>query len=347
MSEIILYSVVFVGAYLGVRYFRLWSLRKKLLDIPNERSSHTTPTPRGGGLIIVLASLVGFVGYSLATGRNFSGVYVLGALAIAIVSWFDDLVTISFVWRFLIHSAAAILVISTLGYFGQIYLPFAGSFNFGIWGSIFTFVWIVWLTNAFNFMDGIDGLAGIQAVIAGIGWMFWGEMSGSDETYLLAGVLCFSSLGFLIQNWQPAKIFMGDVGSAFLGFSFAVLPLIAKNGQAADDSISPVLPLFAVALIWLFLFDTVLTFLKRAFKGEKVWRAHRWHIYQKLVILGQTHRFVSILYGAISAVPIFFLIFAPRQKQILTSGLVCIMILQSFGVSGVLYFTKKMSGQNK
>ena len=340
MPEIILYPLVFVSTFLGVRYFRLWSLRKKLLDIPNERSSHVTPTPRGGGLIIVSVSLLAYVIYSKITGRVFSGSYVLGALAIALVSWLDDLLTISFVWRFLIHSLSAILVISTLGYFREIYIPSAGGFDFEISGPILTFIWIVWLTNAFNFMDGIDGLAGIQAVVAGIGWTVTGKIYGFEEVSLLSGALCFSSLAFLFQNWQPAKIFMGDVGSAFLGFSFAVLPLIAKNERTAGDSVWRILPVIAVSLVWLFLFDTVLTFFQRVFKREKVWQAHRAHIYQKLVITGYSHRFVSILYGAASVLPIFFLICASEQKEILVIGLVFVMICQSLCILSVLYFTK-------
>ncbi len=117
MPEIILYSFVFVGTYLGVRYFRFWSLKKNLLDVPNDRSSHTAPTPRGGGLIIVLASLSAYILYNKITGRDFSGSYVFGAFIIALVSWLDDLFTISFIWRFLIQSLSAILIITAFGAF--------------------------------------------------------------------------------------------------------------------------------------------------------------------------------------------------------------------------------------
>ncbi len=240
MPEVILYSFVFVVTYLGVRYFRFWSLKKNLLDVPNERSSHTMPTPRGGGLIIVLTSLFAYVFYNKITGRDFSGSFVLGAFIIALVSWLDDLFSISFVWRFLVHSIAAILFISATGYFTEIYIPFGGIFDLRFFGSILTFVWIVWLTNAFNFMDGIDGLAGMQAVTAGIGWLIIGKISGFDGASVLGGVLAISSLGFLLQNWQPARIFMGDVGSAFLGFSFAVLPLLAKSEFAEHNFTPPI-----------------------------------------------------------------------------------------------------------
>jgi UDP-N-acetylmuramyl pentapeptide phosphotransferase/UDP-N-acetylglucosamine-1-phosphate transferase len=321
--------------------FRAWSLKNNILDVPNERSSHTKPTPRGGGLVIVLASLFAYVVYSKITGRNFSGSYLLGASIIALVSWLDDLFTISFVWRFLVQSFAAILIISALGQFREIYIPFGGSFDFRIFGSIITFLWIVWLTNAFNFMDGIDGLAGIQAVTAGLGWMIIGKVSGFEGAAVLGGVLAFSSLGFLLQNWYPAKVFMGDVGSAFLGFSFAVLPLIAEHDQTETNWILPFLPLISVSLVWLFLFDTVLTFFRRLVKGEKVWQAHREHIYQKLVISGFSHRFVCVLYGATSVLTTTFLIYAIRKKENSMTGLIFCLLIQSIVILSVLYFSKE------
>jgi len=341
LPEVILYLLVFVSTYLGVLVFRVWSLKNNILDVPNERSSHVTPTPRGGGLVIVLTSLFAYVVYSKITGRHFSGSYLLGASIIALVSWLDDLFTISFVWRFLIQSLSAILVITALGHFREIYIPFDGNFDLNIFGPILTFIWIVWLTNAFNFMDGIDGLAGMQAVTAGIGWLVVGKVSNLDGASVIGGVLAFSSLGFLLQNWYPAKVFMGDVGSAFLGFSFAVLSLIAEHDGAGADSISPFLPLISISLVWLFLFDTVLTFFRRLLKGEKVWQAHREHIYQKLVISGYTHRFVSVLYGVTSVLTMAFLIYALEKKENSMVGLIFFLFLQSVGILGVLYFSKE------
>ena len=178
---ILIYFIIylFVGSltYAGVVFLELWSSRRKMFDIPNERSSHTVPTPRGGGLIIVVVCLGTYTLETLFGDRkgNFHWSYVLGAILIALISWLDDLYTISFVWRFLIHTAGALLVISTLGYFDAVDLPLFGNFNLGIAGIPLTFFWIVWLTNAYNFMDGIDGIAGIQAVTAGVGWLLIGQ----------------------------------------------------------------------------------------------------------------------------------------------------------------------------
>lgn len=306
MAEIIVFTIVFLISYIGVEIFRRWSLRREFFDIPNERSSHTAPTPRGGGLIIVLVSLVFYTIYTNFFSDNFSWGYLTGAVLIAVVSWLDDIFDISFVWRFLVHSAAAILVIFSTGFFKEIYLPFFYQTGFGNFGLILTFLWIVWLTNAYNFMDGIDGIAGMQAVTAGIGWLIIGNILGFETVGFYGGVLAFSSFGFLIHNWQPAKIFLGDVGSAFLGYTFAVLPLLAKN--KAVDNFS-YLPIIAVGLVFLFVADTVLTFFRRILKKEKIWQAHRSHIYQQLVINGYSHRSVTLIYSFISFIIIGAIIF--------------------------------------
>ena len=300
MVKVFLFPTIFLLAYYGVEWFRRWSLRRKLFDVPNQRSSHTTPTPLGGGLVIVLISLTAYTLYALLIAGNFAWAYVLGAVLIAAVSWLDDLYTVSVVWRFLVHAFAAFLLINYVGYFDESYIPFFPATRIGeIAGLTITFLWIVWLTNAYNFMDGIDGIAGMQAVTAGLGWLLVGSLLGADSIGFYGGVLATSSLGFLVQNWQPARIFMGDVGSAFLGFSFAVLPLLAGREIAASGN-RRFLPFAAIALVWLFVFDTVYTFFRRAANGEKVWKAHRGHLYQKFVAAGFSHRLTAGLYGLIS-----------------------------------------------
>ncbi|HLM00792.1 MAG TPA: glycosyltransferase family 4 protein [Pyrinomonadaceae bacterium] len=304
MTQIIFIVSAFILTYSGVRIFRHWSLRRKILDVPNERSSHTVPTPRGGGLVIVLVCLLFYTVYGFFIARSFSFGYFAGAVLIAVVSWFDDLKSVPWALRFLIHAVGAALAIFALGYWEKIYLPIAGEINLGLIGTTVTFLWIVWLTNAYNFMDGIDGIAGTQGWTAGIGWLLTGLLFELETTALLGGVLAASCLGFLKHNWQPAKIFMGDVGSAFLGFTFAVIPLFAANeiqssgggGGARQYQFAPA----AILLVWLFVFDTLYTFFRRLLRGEKFWQAHRSHLYQRLVISGYSHEFVTILYGALS-----------------------------------------------
>ncbi|MDQ3799105.1 MAG: glycosyltransferase family 4 protein [Acidobacteriota bacterium] len=301
-TQIVFIISAFLLTYLGVRAFRRWTLRREILDVPNERSSHSVPTPRGGGLVIVLVCLVFYSIYAGLFARNFSAGYFAGAVLIAVVSWFDDLKSVSSALRFLVHAIGAALAISSLGFWREIYLPFAGETNFGSLGIIITFFWIIWLTNAYNFMDGIDGIAGTQGLTAGIGWLLIGVFFNLEITGLLGGVLAFSNLGFLIHNWQPARIFMGDVGSAFQGYTFAVLPLLAAAEMRVGQPSRTMLAAAAVFLVWLFVFDTLYTFFRRLLRGEKFWLAHRSHLYQRLVISGYRHAFVTLLYGILSVI---------------------------------------------
>ncbi|MCY7377327.1 MAG: glycosyltransferase family 4 protein [Pyrinomonadaceae bacterium] len=337
---IFIFFIVFCATYLGVVIFGRWVKRRRIFDVPNERSSHTTPTPHGGGLIIVVVCLAAYTFSTLFWTGDFRWSYLLGAFLIALISWLDDLYTISFIWRFLIHSSAAALVIFNLGYFDETYIPFFGNFNLGGGGLLITFFWIVWLTNAYNFMDGIDGIAGMQAVTAGIGWLIFGTIFGFPASGFYGGVIACASLGFLMRNWQPAKIFMGDVGSAFLGYSFAVLPLLAKNEGGANSENQRILFPLAVLLIWLFVFDTLWTFGRRVLNGEKVWEAHRGHLYQKFVIRGFSHQFVSGLYGAISILNVLLAILFLENRNRETMGLFFILG-QSGGLLIGLYFFRK------
>ena len=164
-------------SYLGVAGLKRWAERRRILDVPNERSSHTRPTPRGGGLAIVLIVLFGWsVVLSLYPGPWVRAglLYAIGAALIAAVSWVDDLHSLSNRLRFGVHMLGAVLAIWAFGYWSYITLPIVGSLYLGLVGLTLTFLWIVGLTNAYNFMDGIDGIAGGQAVVAGLGWAAWG-----------------------------------------------------------------------------------------------------------------------------------------------------------------------------
>ncbi len=343
MTEIFIQATVFLCTYFGVAIFRRWSLRRKLFDIPNERSSHTQPTPRGGGFVIVAVCLVFYIIYTLFFTHTFSWGYFVGAILIAVVSWLDDLYTISFVWRFLVHAVSAFLVIQTLGEFQEV-SGFSFYFENGrIFHLILLFFWIVWLTNAYNFMDGIDGIAGMQMVTAGIGWLITGKILNLPTAEFFGGVLAFSGLGFLIHNWQPAKIFMGDVGSAFLGYSFASLPILALT----DDSENFGKFLFAgIVLVWLFFFDTIFTFLHRVYKRERVWQAHRSHIYQQLVIKGFSHQTVTILYGTISVLNVILLVGLILEENF-SIYLYSFILLESIGLTIFLFCVKKAGIQGR
>lgn len=331
MTKTILYVLAFLLTCLGVEWFRRWSLRRKLLDMPNERSSHTVPTPRGGGLIVVLVCLSIFFGYGFFFQANVFWSYLAGASIVAFISWLDDLKTVSSLWRFLCHSLAAAGVVWHLGFFESVYVPFYGILSLGEAGPLITFFWIVWLINAYNFMDGIDGIAGAQAFTAGIGWLLLGSVLGAGQTAFYGGAIAFASLGFLWHNWPPAKIFMGDVGSAFLGYTFAVMPLLAAREASGQGDRWP---LIATLLVGLFVFDSILTLMRRLWRREKIWQAHREHIYQRLVLSGLSHKFVTVLYALFSISILVFLLFWIENRTfsadiifiIIVFMLICLLI---------------------
>lgn len=327
MSGFLLFTIVFTTAYVGVEIFRRWSVRRNLLDIPNERSSHQTPTPRGGGIVIVLTTLSAYLILGLIGSVEFNIWFFAASVLIALISWLDDLFSVSFVWRFLVHSIAALLVIVNVGYFQVLEIPFAGTINLGIFGMLSTYLWIVWLTNAYNFMDGIDGIAGIQAVAAGLGWYFAGNLLGMPDAAIFGLLIAASGFGFLLHNWQPARVFMGDVGSAFIGFCFAAVPFL-KNGVA--ENFGGLIPYLAILLVWLFVFDTIFTFLKRLLKKQKVWQAHREHLYQQIVIEGYSHKFVTILYGAAALLNSFIVVCMIYLGKISVGFILSMLLLESF-----------------
>ena len=291
--------ISFALTFLGVAALRRWAVRREIFDVPNERSSHTLPTPHGGGLAIVVVTLAGWLIHDNASMDYWPILpYVLGALLIAVISWLDDLRTVPTLLRLAVHGAAALLAIKSFGYWHTTSIPLLNQLYLGWLGLPLTFMWIVGLTNAYNFMDGIDGIAGAQAVVVGLGWSLLGWFGGQAHLMAIGMLLVGSSLGFLVHNWQPAKIFMGDVGSAFLGYTFAVLPLITAHVPHADSRLA----LIGALLLWSFIFDSVFTFLRRATRGENVLAAHRSHLYQRLVIAGCTHFFVTTLYAALALV---------------------------------------------
>lgn len=281
---------IFVGA------LRRFAERRAILDRPNERSSHSRPTPRGGGIAIVVLTLTGSIAMQLLRGGwtwTQMTAYAAASAVVSAVSWADDLRGVNAAVRFSVHAAAASAAVLVFGCWKTLHVPHLGVIALGGSGVVLTFIWITGLTNAYNFMDGIDGIAGLQAVVAGIAFA---AMAGDHHpfTAFVAILIAGSSLGFLCYNWQPASIFMGDVGSAFIGYSFATLAL---SGSSADVRLA-----FAFVLpLWPFVFDSAFTFVRRLLRRERVFSAHRSHLYQRLNQTGLSHAAVTALYGTIAA----------------------------------------------
>lgn len=291
--------IVFGTCLAGISFFIRWSRARNILAFPNERSLHSEPVPVGAGLVLVVVCVAAFSFYRYITGEVQIYSYIVGSVIVAAVSWWDDLRKLPVPVRFGIQSLAALLAISGLGHLQGFELPFLPAEYARYSGMAITYMWIVGLTNAYNFMDGIDGIAGLQGSVAGVAWGGLGLYLGSDTAAYLGFSITAASVAFLVYNWQPAKVFLGDVGSAFFGYSFAVLPLFAGvSGIAQNRAVT----FAAVAFVWPFVMDSSVTFFRRLLKGEMVWKPHKSHFYQRMVISGRSHAAVAALYGTAAAV---------------------------------------------
>jgi len=271
---------------------RRYTLHKGLLDRPNDRSSHTTPTPRGGGIAIVLLTIDGVAIFCQITPLTIT--YIATAAAIAVISAVDDVRHVRASVRLFVHAAAGTVLASVAGPLVTITLPYFGELRLGILAFPLTVSWLIAVTNAYNFMDGIDGIAGGEAVVAGTAWAVIGIRTGSPLLSSIGLITAGSSAGFLILNWHPAKIFMGDVGSVFLGFTFAALPFLPRCHDG-DRFVCGVL------ILWPFLFDTAYTLVARASRRENIFAAHRSHLYQRLARATGSHTEATMVYVALAA----------------------------------------------
>ena len=287
-------GVAFFAAFLFTWLLRRFALTRNLVDIPNSRSSHVLPTPRGGGVAIVLVVLGGLP--LLWWQGNIAGT-VWAAFAgaggmVALVGWFDDQGHIAASRRLLVHFTAAVWGLVYLG--GMPSLAFAGqTVSLGWLGHGLAVVYLVWLLNLYNFMDGIDGIACIEAItVCGSGVMlYW--LTGVSAGWEIPLLLVAAVLGFLCWNFPRAWIFMGDAGSGFVGLVLGLLSL-----QAGWHN--PELLWCWLILLGAFVTDATVTLLRRLFSGQRVSEAHRSHAYQHAAILHGSHIPVTLAFAAIN-----------------------------------------------
>jgi len=297
LIAIILALAMYVS-YWGVGRMCIWATNRGIMDIPSERSSHMVATPIGGGAIIVLVTIVGFsIAGLLMPHWVIPGIqyYLIASVVIALIGWLDDLYAVAATWRFGVQSVMALVIILAVGVYDNISIPGGDYISLGWLGYPLTFLWIVGLVNAYNFMDGIDGNAGGIGAVAGIVWAMIALYLNQPYLLILSLLISVSCVGFLGHNWQPASIFMGDSGSTFLGFTFAVLPLLMLK-VSGDMNIPVAATLVVAPWIW----DATYTFLRRLWRREPAFTAHRTYLYQRLATSGYTHRLGALLYIALS-----------------------------------------------
>jgi len=291
----LLLPVSLVFTFLLTWMLRIYALRRSLVDVPNSRSSHTTPTPRGGGLSVVitfLAALFYFCWYDVIPVRDVFALAGAGGI-VASLGFIDDHGHVPAAWRLLGHFVAAGWGVYWLGGFPPI-LFMGHELNLGLIGGGLACVYVVWLLNLYNFMDGINGIAGIEAVTACFGGALLMLVSGKAmELVLPILVLGASVLGFLLWNFPKAKIFMGDACSGFLGLMFGLVTVLFLREDAN-------LAWGWVVLLAVFLTDSTVTLVRRVLRGEKVYQAHRSHAYQHLAKRLGSHAPVSLGVGGVN-----------------------------------------------
>ncbi|MGY1950836.1 MraY family glycosyltransferase [Pseudomonas pergaminensis] len=275
---------------------RRYALSKSLIDVPNARSSHTVPTPRGGGVAIVLSFLLLLPVLSLFSLLPWTFAWeLLGAGAgIAVLGFLDDHGHIAARWRLLGHFSAAVWAVFWLG--GVPPLTILGVvFDMGWVGTVLSLFYLVWMLNLYNFMDGIDGLASIEAISVCLSASLIYVLMDFSMLAWAPLLLAFTVAGFLYWNFPPAKIFMGDAGSGFLGVTLGIFSL-----QAAWTS--PSLVWIWLILMGVFVVDATFTLVRRLVRGDKVYEAHRSHAYQYASRQFGRHLPVTLTVGLVNVV---------------------------------------------
>lgn len=268
----------------GLTYWLARSSGSWGLDYPNERSLHSIPVPRTGGLAIVVAIMLSAaLAFLFARAHTPTLWLMLGLAAVGIVSLYDDRFGLNVGFRLAAHVIAALCLVWAGLYIEEVIFP-GGSWNvpaaIGVGVSV---LFIVWMINLYNFMDGMDGLAAGMAVFGFGTFGLLGWFAHAPVFAALNWIVAAAAGGFLVWNFPPARIFMGDTGSSVLGYSAAVTMLWGEHAGIA--------PMWLGIIVFSpFIVDATVTLLRRALKGERVWEAHKTHFYQRLVQLGWGHR---------------------------------------------------------
>lgn len=267
---------------------RSYSLNGGLMDTPNQRSSHNAPTPRGGGLSIAISFSALLIFLYLTTDIPDEIFYALiaGGGLVGGIGFVDDHRGVPALYRFFAHILAASVVVYLTG--GLPPLQFgAHTIDLGWGGQVLSVVCLVWLTNLFNFMDGIDGIAAMETIFIACSAFIISNSEPAHYLMVLEMGLALACVGFLFWNWPPAKIFMGDVGSGFLGIILGGLAFVSAQ---ADD-----LPIWTwLILSSVFIVDATVTVVRRMVGGEKWYKAHRSHAYQRAARRFQSHKKVTV-----------------------------------------------------
>ncbi len=289
-----IYLILFLVSLILTFLIKNYAIKNALVDIPNDRSSHTVAIPHGGGIAIAITWFLGisYLFYIDDINKSLYFALMVGII-ISVISYFDELFELSAKLRLFVQASVAFFGLYFLGGFEKIDLVIFSIEN-QVLSSIFAILMIIWFINLYNFLDGIDGYAGSEAVFLGTaGFLLF---SGSHFLVLVVAIL-----GFLVWNWHKAKIFMGDVGSTLLGYNVAIFTIYYSNQESSNLWIW-------IILFGLFWFDATLTLYRRYKNREKLSLAHKKHAYQRLTQSGWAHDKV-VLFSILVNVILFCIVY--------------------------------------
>jgi Fuc2NAc and GlcNAc transferase len=305
MNAWYLLPIIFICSLFLTRMLRMYALSHSLIDIPNIRSSHSIPTPRGGGVAIVLSLLLFLPILSIEDYLSWE--HTLGLMGagggVAVIGFLDDHGHVAARWRLLGHFIAACWALFWVASLPPL-VVLGVDVNIGPFAYVIAALYLVWMLNLYNFMDGIDGLASIEAVTVCLSAVLLYFVSGFQQLIWGPLLLAFAVCGFLYWNFPPARIFMGDAGSGFLGIMLAIFSLQASNA----------LSIFFwcwLILLGVFIVDATFTLIRRLLRGDKVYEAHRSHAYQFASRRFGNHFSVTVAVGLINILwllPIAYLV---------------------------------------
>ena len=278
---------------------RKTAIKRNKFDIPNERSSHQNPTPRGGGVAVVAAFVFGLLALLIRgdiASESFYAIVLPGVL-VAAIGYLDDLGRVTAArLRLIGHFVAAVIAVYILD--GLPPMPvFAETLDIGLVGNIIAVLFLVWMLNLFNFMDGIDSITGVEALTSCLILTIFLINKSETELWQVPALLCAAVIGFLYFNWPPARIFLGDIGSGFIGFTIGTISLVIARSQ-------PLITWAVIILLGVFIVDATVTLIRRLIDKQRISTAHRSHAFQHLANNADRHLKVSL---SIAAVNIFWL----------------------------------------
>jgi len=302
------------------------------IDNPNGRSLHENPTPRTGGVAMLLSVIIASLVFLYNKNLDISLSIIFAGAMVAFVSLVDDFRHVKSIVRFVVHIASAVIIVRAGFVIEYINTPWGDISSWPILASVLTVIFIVWMTNLYNFMDGMDGFAAGMSIFGFATFAVIGNLESHYEFSIICSVLAAAASGFLVWNFPPAKIFMGDLGSASYGYIASVLAIYAHVNNFIPIQIS-------IILFSPFIFDATATLIRRIYNREKFWQAHNSHFYQQLVLSGLGHKKV-LMYEYVLMIACSILVIAVYNAQPVYQVFAVLIVLVAYVLIAVIATAK-------